>query len=459
VAKVRSPVLGFNHNVKHLHWVFHVQTEDSGVHNPHLFTHLFHGGVIISSKKVVYDPNAEPDVVKGLMQAQHKAMLKELKSGTHDDKITRYLKDVPWDDDTPAARSGAAGHAPGFSAVGHRPAAEPGAPVTAPTAPTVPAAPVASMEPLLDLEAATPIPDVATTMPMALPPDMPPPSSEAVGPRAPRMPVPSEPTHVEFRAPRAKPEVASDVSAAFRAMSSATRESARIPTQLAQAAAHGAGLAQSRPVPTLRPPAVPGGQGQDEPLDLEVGPLPTPPPGAGVWSGRPQITQERPFDRSGAVKVPADMPPPRGLTSTMGSASSTAVPSFRPAVERTARNSTPPAPPRPPTMPPPVPQGARPVPRPTPAIVSPALPPTASPTPSGGVPRPVPPSPSGQLRRATPVVVSRPAMIVGAPPQTTAAARRVRDSVSGETFGKDLISERSLDEVIMAYLSEDAGEE
>jgi hypothetical protein len=50
-------------------------------------------------------------------------------------------------------------------------------------------------------------------------------------------------------------------------------------------------------------------------------------------------------------------------------------------------------------------------------------------------------------------------MIVGAPPQTTAAARRVRDSVSGETFGKDLISERSLDEVIMAYLSEDAGEE
>jgi len=47
--------------------MFHVQTEDSGVHNPHIDTHLFHEGVIIASKRVDYDGEAADDVVKGLM--------------------------------------------------------------------------------------------------------------------------------------------------------------------------------------------------------------------------------------------------------------------------------------------------------------------------------------------------------------------------------------------------------
>src|SRR5882724_11426117 len=42
----RSPILGYNHNVRYRGLVFHVQTEDSGVASPHLFTHLFHTGVI-----------------------------------------------------------------------------------------------------------------------------------------------------------------------------------------------------------------------------------------------------------------------------------------------------------------------------------------------------------------------------------------------------------------------------
>jgi hypothetical protein len=87
----RSPVLGYNHNFKHRGLIFHVQTEDSGVDNPHLFTHLFHGGVIISSRKVDYDVEASEDTVKGLMQSQHKAVLKDLKTGTFDDKIDAYL--------------------------------------------------------------------------------------------------------------------------------------------------------------------------------------------------------------------------------------------------------------------------------------------------------------------------------------------------------------------------------
>jgi len=94
VAK-RSPILGFNHNIRHRGLVFHVQTEDSGVANPHIFTHLFHGGVILSTRKLVYDPDSADDVVKALMQSQHKAVLKELKGGAFTDKINQYLGNHP----------------------------------------------------------------------------------------------------------------------------------------------------------------------------------------------------------------------------------------------------------------------------------------------------------------------------------------------------------------------------
>jgi hypothetical protein len=37
--------------------------------------------------------------------------------------------------------------------------------------------------------------------------------------------------------------------------------------------------------------------------------------------------------------------------------------------------------------------------------------------------------------------------------------RKAREESESGMFGQDLISEKSLDEVILAYLSEDAGEE
>lgn len=91
----RSPILGYNHNIRHRGLVFHVQTEDSGVDNPHIFTHVFHGGVILNSRKLVYDAGADEDVVKSLMQAQHKALLRDLKSGRLSDKIESYLGGNP----------------------------------------------------------------------------------------------------------------------------------------------------------------------------------------------------------------------------------------------------------------------------------------------------------------------------------------------------------------------------
>jgi hypothetical protein len=87
----RSPVLGYNHNVRYHGRVFHVQTEDSGPTNPRLYTHLFHAGTILSSKKQEYEAAAPEDSVKGLMQRLHKAMIKELTQGTHDERIAAFF--------------------------------------------------------------------------------------------------------------------------------------------------------------------------------------------------------------------------------------------------------------------------------------------------------------------------------------------------------------------------------
>jgi len=115
VAK-RSPILGYNHNVRYRGLVFHVQTEDSGVLSPHLFTHLFYGGTIISTRKLVYDAGSAEDAIKALMQAQHKAVMKDLKNGAFDDKIDQYLGGTeglePRSATGPVARSRPAAPAP-----------------------------------------------------------------------------------------------------------------------------------------------------------------------------------------------------------------------------------------------------------------------------------------------------------------------------------------------------------
>ncbi len=87
----RSPLLGYNHNVKYGGHIFHVQTEDSGPQNPHIFTHLFFEGSILGSKRCQYDPVTSEDEVRGLMQSQHKAILKELKQRSYDERITHFF--------------------------------------------------------------------------------------------------------------------------------------------------------------------------------------------------------------------------------------------------------------------------------------------------------------------------------------------------------------------------------
>jgi hypothetical protein len=68
-------VNGFNHNISHSGRVFHVQTEDSGINNPNIVTHLFVGGNILASRKTSYAEllKAEnlQELVRQLMEDPH----------------------------------------------------------------------------------------------------------------------------------------------------------------------------------------------------------------------------------------------------------------------------------------------------------------------------------------------------------------------------------------------------
>lgn len=89
MARGPSPQLGYNTNLRHKGKLYHVQTEDSGVAHPHVMTHLFaDGGRIVDSRKTGYSEHVGAanlqEIVKKLMQAQHKAMCIALRDGKYD---------------------------------------------------------------------------------------------------------------------------------------------------------------------------------------------------------------------------------------------------------------------------------------------------------------------------------------------------------------------------------------
>jgi len=91
-------ITGANTNVRHRGVVFHVQTEDSGRANPRIISHLYHGGNILATEKTDYSDQVDvkdlETVVRGLIDAQHKQMLKHLKQGQFDPVITERLGDT-----------------------------------------------------------------------------------------------------------------------------------------------------------------------------------------------------------------------------------------------------------------------------------------------------------------------------------------------------------------------------
>jgi hypothetical protein len=81
------PLIGLNNNVEQNGIVYHIQTEDSGTQNPHIFTHLFHDGVIIATKRLSYEHLlTRSDLtrcIQTLMRWQHRQMYQELTNGTY----------------------------------------------------------------------------------------------------------------------------------------------------------------------------------------------------------------------------------------------------------------------------------------------------------------------------------------------------------------------------------------
>lgn len=141
-------ITGANTNVRHRGIIFHVQTEDSGRANPHIISHLYHHGTILASRKTNYAEQVDAEdletVVRGLIESQHKAMLKALTGGEYDALIDERLgpaagdadgkpgKDAAVDDgpktdgmETPTPMPEAGSEAPARGANAARPSAPP----------------------------------------------------------------------------------------------------------------------------------------------------------------------------------------------------------------------------------------------------------------------------------------------------------------------------------------------
>lgn len=137
-------VVGFNHNFRYKGELYHVQTEDSGVRNPHIVTLLYTGGTIIVSKKTSYAHLLQSDhlekQVEEIMKAQHREMLRRLRDGELDELIRRAARGEAATAPSPQPKPVAE---PPAAVIDKPPAAaQPAPPATPPVAPAAkPAAP------------------------------------------------------------------------------------------------------------------------------------------------------------------------------------------------------------------------------------------------------------------------------------------------------------------------------
>ena len=97
-----SPRIGFNHNLRYRGQVYHIQTEDSGREKGHIFTHVFVGGTVISSRKTHYlKDEGDTERIVLLMQESHKSMMRRLCNGEFDAQIVPFI-DSPANESPPA---------------------------------------------------------------------------------------------------------------------------------------------------------------------------------------------------------------------------------------------------------------------------------------------------------------------------------------------------------------------
>lgn len=181
------PVLGFNNNVRHRGRVFHIQTEDSGVKNPRIVTHLFaDGGRIIKTTRTAYNELLQKSdlsqQVRQMMKEQHKAMFAALRAGDLDELLEASCGPLPLPPATPRAAKA-------------EPAAKPEPPAKAAPAPApTPSAIIPAVQVSVAAPASSPAADsvpaaaasARPTRPLTnpnifkIPPSVPPPSREAI---------------------------------------------------------------------------------------------------------------------------------------------------------------------------------------------------------------------------------------------------------------------------------------
>jgi hypothetical protein len=524
----RSPILGYNHNVRYRGLVFHVQTEDSGVATPHLFTHLFHEGVIVSTRKLVYDAGSAEESIKSLMQAQHKATLKDLKRGHFDDKIDSYLGGTP-------------GLLPrGTEDAGDRPGETEPVPSQGTVEEIAVGAPTDQVMPMVfDEPSAPPVavekpPAAASRPPIPPVPPVPrrpaerslPPTGARITPtsldatiRTATLPFDSSP-EIDLGLgsdPELGPELEIELDDHDDAVSvSVPRRAARdtetqpfsglmrqtldvrfddhtrptvgkINEDARRASVIGEGVpGAGRPSsPAIPLPSSDSRRLGDRPSTINAATLPparpiTRPPSRPALSLPPIVARPPTFDdrsRRDAEAVDAPASPSAELPPGERPGSYAQHKKGAPRHATEAPKAEPPGATPPPAGlvraprvgPAPVPATAKP---PT----SPASPPSPVPAPRepsppnaghsepllGRAPTPARISPPGQVlnRSGAPgsgVVMTRPPLIVGAPAKSVGTVPRIRKAREdeGRGFGQGLISEKSLDEVILAYLSED----
>jgi hypothetical protein len=397
VVKAPSPLLGFNNNVRHKGRVFHIQTEDSGIRHPHIITHLFaDGGRILKSIKTSYDEHlgrpGMAETVRGMMQEQHKAMFIALRDGQYD-----YL----FDESAPNAAAAPASPA-------QKPPAAPAVtppPLATPAAASMPAATPA----VASMPAATP---AVASIPAATPPAPPPISS-------PEATAPSKPSPLDL-ARRGPPSTAEQPAVMFTPAPAPPAPAPPAPTLPTPPPADETSDPASRRRGSLRPTL----QVNTEALHARD-----------TTSSTPQVT------------LPSDLQPPRetyksGIDLDLDALERAAVEAQTPFFQQI--NDLPP--------PPAAVLGKKHAGSGTSGSYSAISLSTPAADPGSAATSPLP--------RRSPPPAAAPAPIATGSTGRYAASRpaaifATRPTEGASIFGEDLISEKSLDEVILSYLAED----
>ncbi len=430
--KAQSPLLGFNNNVRHKGRVFHIQTEDSGIKHPHVITHLFaDGGRIVRSQKTSYAEYVGDDEmqrkVRSLMQEQHKAMFIALRAGKFDHLIETVPVPEPSSPGRPPMEStvsievgdesipGAVVHV----APGERPPKRvtPSAMAAASPAPlaSIDAAPESTRAPNT-VRTATPASRNAETQ--AAMPRLTPPGIGAL---------PMAPT--ETAIPRQAAPIASEdaVSAGLRKLTPPPPKPAARPASIIPPAAKPLAPASVPPPPlSASDPGARPLPRKNSGLLAALGALSAGSKAPSLGASPPSSARsQRPIPRNDSLPQPSAAsqgrpPAPSSLDLDLQ------------ALERAAEQGNSPVYRQVRDFPPP-PQAVR-------AVAAPALR-SFTPQPPASIAQPPPSQPNAGGRYAP----SRPASIFG----------NAKPQEGSSIFGEDLISEKSLDEVILSYLAED----